>query len=185
MRRRTLLRLAGGAGIGWLAGCTATGPDDGSDGTSTQPTGTASFTERSSASPTPCATRVTATSFSVREVECGTGENAADASVQPTGAGTPETDGAPPTYTVTVTGTIDGADTCHSARLAGVESRPDEDTLRVAVASYVPDSNQTVACGQCIVDVDYEATVELACGYAGVVTVVHDGEPVAEIPLPE
>lgn len=183
MRRRTLLRGAVGVSLGMAAGCTASGPGvgEGPD-PSDSPTETSPTPAPSS---TPCPRRITATSFAVESVECATGENAASALVTPTGDATPDSDGIPPTFTVTVTGTIQGRDTCHRARLVEVEPVPAEDTLRVAIESYVPESNETFACGECIVDVDYVASVELACGYYGVATVIHDGEQVAEVPLPE
>ena len=183
MRRRTVLRVAATSGVGVLAGCTAEGPIDG--GTDTPPTESAqSPTSSPTATATPCAVNRVGTAFAVRDVECGTGETTADASVSPTGDATADGDGSP-RYTVTVTGTIDGADTCHTARLLAAEALPGEDTLRVSVESYVPKSNETVACADCIVDIDYEATVEFECGYYGTVTVLHDGEQVAELPLPE
>lgn len=186
MERRALLRAAGAASAGLFAGCTGVETDPGgspSDDRTESPTTSTS----PSASPSPTVTEPTLESknLEVRSVECGTGENRADASVSPTGEQTPGEDGSPPTHVVTVTGTIDGSNTCHTARLAAVDAKPDADTLRVEVESHVPDSEETPVCGECIVDIDYEATVELAGGYYGVVVVVHGGEQVAEIPLPE
>ncbi|WP_255149814.1 hypothetical protein [Halorarius halobius] len=174
MKRRALLASVGAATTGLLAGCTGTAPGDGSDGS---PSATPTDTPTS----TPCSTELTSKAFEVQSVECGTGENSADASVDPTGAST--ADGT--TYTVTVTGTIDGSDACHTARLRRVEPVPDDDTLRVVVESHVPESKESSVCSQCIVDIDYRATLEFSCGYYGVVEVVHDGETVAEVPLPE
>ncbi|WP_255196114.1 hypothetical protein [Halorarius litoreus] len=183
MRRRTLLRGTAGASLGLFAGCTGSGP--GVDGTDEPTDPSTDATPTPTLSATPCQPKITSTALAVESVVCGIGENAADASVSPTGDATPDADGNPPTYTVTVTGTIRGSDTCHRARLVDAEPASDEDTLRVVVESYVPQSNETVACGECIVDIDYEATVELACDYYGVVAVVHNDEQVAEIPLPE
>lgn len=176
MRRRTLLQAAGAASAGLVAGCTAdgsgSGSPDGTDGPSSSPTATS------------CEEGLADTSLAVRSVECGIGENRADASVDPVGPATPE-DGEAPTYTVTVIGTIDASDPCHSARLGAVRAGSTEDTLRLGVETYRPEENQGDACAECIADVGYEATAAFRCDYPGVVVVVHDGEQVAEIPLPE
>lgn len=179
MRRRALLQAAGATSVGLLAGCTADGTGGGStDGTDE--------TDSPSPSPTvtPCEEELTQSSLAVRSVECGTGANSADASVDPVGPTTPD-DGEAPTYTVTVTGTIDASDPCHSARIESVRAEPSEDTLRLGVETYVPEENQGEACTECIADVEYEATAAFRCEYPGVVVVVHDGEQVAELPLPE
>lgn len=180
MKRRTLLQIAAPSSFGLLAGCTGVAPgDDPTDRSGPHSTGEPSPTS------TPCSTGVISTSFTVTNTECGSGEQTAGASVDPTGDATPDEDGEHPTYTVTVTGTIVGSDACHSAKLAAVEPVPENDTLRVAVEAYVPESKQGSPCADCVVDVDYEATVELSCGYYGVVGVVHDGSQVTEVGLPE
>lgn len=166
-----------------MAGCTANGTDDETSGESASPSSSPSPSD--SPTPTDCQPDLTETSLEVLSVDCGTGENTADASVEPVGAATPDDDGTPPTYTVTVTGTIDAPDPCHSARLGTVRAAVDEDTLRLGVETYVPPEKQDAVCAECIADVDYEATAEFRCDYLGVVAVVHDGEQVAEVPLPE
>lgn len=188
MKRRTLLHLATVSGAGLLAGCTGGGgeaPATATESRPPEPTPTTSPSASPTSTRTPCQTARTSTSFEVLSVECGTGENTADASVSPTGASTPDENGTPPTHTVTVTGTIDGADTCHEARLVAAELNDAADSLQARVESYVPSSDETMACGECIVDIDYELTVTFRCDYPGVVEIVHDGDEVARVPLPE
>lgn len=181
MKRRALLHAAGVAGIGLLAGCTGEESEPGDAPTDSR---TETPNPSSSPSPTPSEPTLESKTFEVVSNACGSGDNDADATVSPTGDRTP-TDGGERAYTVTVTGTIDGSDTCHTARLAAVKLDPASDALRVEVESYVPDSEETPVCGQCIVDIDYEATFEFAGGHYGVVVVVHGGEVIAEISLSE
>lgn len=173
MQRRALLSTLGAVTIGSLAGCL--GSDGGTDPTDTD-------TPTASPSPTPCPLSGNSKSFTVTGSQCGTGEDSANASVSPTGGSTPDSDGEPQTYTVTVTGTIFGSDSCHTARLVGVELG---EQLRVSVKSYVPESKKGQACADCIVDIEYETTVDIQCDYPDTVVVVHNGEQIAEIPLPE
>lgn len=165
MRRRALLRTVGPVAAALIAGCTGSGPGDRS------PTPTAD-SPTSTDSPTPGRTpALVDRSFAVGSNECGTATNRADAHVE---------GGA-----VVVTGIIDGSNTCHTARLAGVELADGGDTLRVAVEAYVPDSEETPVCGPCIVAIEYRSTFTFEGGRPDRVVVSHDGEPVAEIPLPE
>lgn len=202
MRRRSVLAALGTATVGVAAGCTALPGDDpattgsrtdsrsdtstvtattSGDPPSGEPTSTG--TDGSTPTPTDCEMTLFRTDFEVLSTECGTGRNAADATVDSRGTATPSDGGT--RYVVRVDGTIDGSDTCHSARLVAAETVRDGDALRVAVESHVPESNEGRACGDCIVDVDYRVTAEYRCEYPDIVEVVHDGEQIAEIPLPE
>lgn len=166
MKRRTLLQFAGAGSVGLLAGCTANGTGDDTGTETDSPTDPPSPSPSPSPSPDPGT--IASTSFTVTRNECGTGQNSAEGRV----------DGS----TVTVTGVIDGSDTCHTARLD--DAAVDEDgTLSVAVASYVPTEKEDAMCGECIVDIAYEATVEFDGEPPNQAVVTHDGEQVAEFTL--
>lgn len=205
VNRRTLLRRVLAGGVVLAAGCVGDEPTpgaapsdsptgaerDGQDDSTSEgsdppdPTGTGEPTETTGSSPTDGSTgtgedgatsspspadgepRLAGRSFEVVSNECGQGRNEADATA----------DG----RTVTVTGTIDGSNTCYTARLDGASL--DGETLRVDVESYVPESDETRACGQCIVDIEYEATFEFEDGRPDEVVVRHDGERVTTVGL--
>lgn len=188
MKRRTLLRATGASGLAVLAGCTAEGPggepgngtDEPTDSSTPSPSrsstdrpspsatrsSTDDPTESSSPSTTP-GTEHVQSSFTVTNRECGTGKNSAEGS----------SDGS----TVTVSGVVDGSDTCHSAKLA--DATVEDGTLTVAVATYVPQENEGKACSQCIVDIAYEAAFEFEGDTPDRAVVTHDGERVAEFSL--
>lgn len=115
------------------------------------------------------------TSLSVGSASCGTGENAASIAVEATADSTES-----PAGIVTVTGTIRGSDQCHTARLKAASYDESTDTLTVAVVSYVPDDKSDSVCGQCIVDIEYESTVEVGGAVPGTIAVTHGGEEVAK-----
>lgn len=171
MKRRTLLRAAAVAGTGVLAGCADTGPDSGSpaDGQTDSPTD--SPTETPTESPTATegsgggSREVTDRSFEVLEQSCGQGENSATVE-----RGDDR---------VIVEGTIGGSNTCYTAELERAQYDSGADRLTVAVRSYehTPE-DETPACGQCIVDINYRATVEFDDGTPDEVTVRHNGEHV-------
>lgn len=194
MNRRTLLRAATVGGVGLLAGCLGGGTLPGDDPSaspsdSDSPTTTGDSTDTRSPTatgekrPSPSATgthtppnsppehdpALSSTDFEVVSNECGQGRNRADAHAD-----------AP---TVTVTGVIDGSDACYTARLADASLDRSGTTLRMDVESYVPESDETPVCGQCIVDIEYESTFEFEGGLPDEAVVRHDGEQVAEIPL--
>lgn len=195
VNRRTLLRRALACGVVLAAGCVGDEPAPG-DGQSGSPTGTeppdadrddatesgtddvnstddATATDGDGATQSPSPSdgdpRLAGRSFEVVSNECGQGRNEADASA----------DG----RTVTVTGTIDGSNTCYTARLESASLDESGATLRVDVESYVPESDGTPACGQCIVDIEYESTFEFEDGRPDEVVVRHDGEHVATVRL--
>lgn len=168
VNRRALLRAGLPAAVGVVAGCTGGGPaTDSPTDSPTEPSPTATPTD----SPRPREPEVIDTSFTVESNDCGSPANHADAVV----------DG----RTVTVTGTIDGSDTCHTARLADASVSEDGAALLLAVEAYVPASKATQACGQCIVEVDYRASIVFERARPGLVVVTHDGKQIAEIALPE
>lgn len=150
---------------------TGTGEPTGTDGSSPTDgsTGTGEDGATSSPSPADGDPRLAGRSFEVVSNDCGQGRNEADATAEG--------------RTVTVTGTIDGSNTCYTARLKGVSLDGSGTTLRVDVESYVPESDGTRACGQCIVDIEYESTFEFEDGRPDEVVVRHDGEQVATVSL--
>jgi hypothetical protein len=78
--------------------------------------------------------------------------------------------------TVTVDGLIRGSDGCHTARLAGTSV--DGGTLTVGVESYVPESEADEVCQQCLVDIEYTASVTTTGGPPDSVVVEHGDERV-------
>ncbi|MFC7226819.1 hypothetical protein N0B31_05335 [Salinirubellus salinus] len=173
MRRRDLLGLVA-AGTAGLAGCTGSGPG-GRPTDSPTPSETPTATDSPSASPTrtttpePVALAVTDRQFEVLGVECGTAAESATVSHESTGERTGR---------VTVEGVVAGNDTCHSARL--VSATATDDSLDVAVESYVPPENEGRACAECIVDVSYRAVVSYEGPGPFDVVVEHGGEQVAQ-----
>lgn len=141
MDRRHFIAGLGGltAALG-LAGC-LTGPGAGPDTPSPEPP-----TSSPPATPTPEPTdsgdhpvTPAETSFQVLDRSCGQGGNAATVSF---GEGS-----------VTVEGTIGGRDTCDTAELASASLHLD--VLEVVVAVVEEDPDATVACAQCLTDIEY------------------------------
>lgn len=153
MRRRVF--LAGLASATALSGCL------GGAGVSTD---TPSPSPSPSPSPTPEPTDsgehpVTPdqTTFEVVDASCGQGRNAASVSF----------DGA----TVRVEGVIGGRDTCDTARLAAVDYH--RDLLTVVVEVVQEEGTETVACGQCLTDIEYAFSATVAGDGPDQVEVVH------------
>lgn len=181
MRRRDVLALVA-AGTTGLAGCTGAGPagpgsespeptDSPTDSPSDSPTGSPS----PSPTETPTPVTVTDREFEVLGVECGSDAESAAVSHDSTGDSTGR---------VTVRGVVTGNDTCHSARLVGASVT--EEHLRVAVESYVPEEDEGKACAECLVDIDYRATIVYEGDGPFDVVVEHGGERVAQSgPYPE
>lgn len=135
MKRRHVLRATGSALAGLaLAGCLSPGPGEGP--------GDNSPTDQPSPSPT-AERSVTDSGLSDVSSACGTGDNQASVSYA---------DG-----TATVTGTIGGSDTCDTAKLQSVDF--EDGTLRIVLKAEHPEMTGTPACGQCLTDIEYEATV--------------------------
>lgn len=192
MKRRALLTTAAAAAAG-LAGCTdADGLGDGggtptasptrSTPTDSPPNGTDALdgsdggdggdtgdTPTDSPTPTPAETTVTESSLEVLETGCGSGDHAATAEYD--------------NDHVDVEGTIRGSDTCYTAELESARYDEASDELVIAVRAYRPDDAE--ACGQCIVDVDYRATVNYDGPAPGAAVVRHDGREVERTQAPE
>jgi hypothetical protein len=73
---------------------------------------------------------------------------------------------------VAVTGTVWGADLCHTARLADATYAPAADRLDVRVVA-VRQETEGATCAQCIAEIEYAATCSFAGGLPGTVRVVH------------
>jgi len=72
---------------------------------------------------------------------------------------------------VVVTGTVPGSNDCYRARLADASYDAETRTLDVTVASMAKEGAQ--ACAQCIVEIEYEATVSVSGDGPERVTVTH------------
>lgn len=152
MRRRQLLAAMGGlAATGGLAGCL------GSSGGS-PPTETLDPTDSGDHPVTPAET-----SFQVTGRSCGTAENAASV----TFGGD----------SVSVDGVIGGRDSCDTAQLASASLHLDG--LEVVVGVVEEPHTETVACAQCLTDIEYAFRASGLSGGPAQVRVVHrtaDGE---------
>jgi hypothetical protein len=73
---------------------------------------------------------------------------------------------------VTVTGTVSGSNTCYTAKLVDASYDPETGTLDLTVASM--QKEDAGACGQCIVEIEYEATATFEGGLPDSVRVVHE-----------
>lgn len=144
MRRRRV--LTGAAAAFALAGCAGRPPAAGTD------------TARSTTGTGPA---LVDADLRVRSSECGRQVDAASVSFDPDAPA------------VAVDGTVWGADTCHTARLAGASYAPDADRLDVRVVAARRETTGTPACGQCIVEVAYGVTCAFDGGLPGRVRVVH------------
>lgn len=171
MNRRELLQVAGASAGALLAGCLDSG--DGTGGTpgnspTDSPTDSPTPTSSPTASPSPTEpddpASVSGTSFDVVSVDCGEGKNQATVSFG---------------EHVSVTGVVRGSNTCYTAELESMDYDTQADRLTVRVRSYVPESEGTAACGQCIVDIDYDAEVRFDGDNPQTVVVKHNGKEVA------
>jgi len=114
----------------------------------------------SGGTPTPTETpTMTDTTFTVQQVESGTEVDEATVSFEE--------------GTVTVEGTIWGADGCTTAELASADYDPDSGELTVDVATVREEPTGDVACTQAIVEIDYEATATFENGLPDTVVVTH------------
>lgn len=157
----------GSDGTGGTDGTATNDPTD--DGASETETGTGEDTptETETTTETPedsgGSNAVVNRSFEVVSSECGQGANRADV--------------ARSDDRVDVDGTISGSNGCYTAELEDATYDDGADELTVAVRSY-DDSDEGEVCQECIVDIDYRASVEFRDGTPGEVTVVHNGEQV-------
>jgi hypothetical protein len=168
MNRRALLSGLT-TSLAVLSGCLESGSSGGTDGSDggtdgsgddTSPTASPpdSPTESPPDSPTAGGTRLVEQSLTVDSVQCGNSFGETDVTIEG--------------RTVTVDGTIDGKDSCYSARLGTVEYDESEDELRVTVES-VSDADPDEVCQTCIVEIDYAARFEFEGGTPETVSVEH------------
>lgn len=154
MKRRTvLLGLVTAIGSPGCIGASPGDPSPTATPTDTPPTAT-------DASPTPTVSPPGTPSppdFAVTDRSCGNGGNDATVSFED--------------RIVRIAGTIPGRDTCDTAVLDGVEWEGDALTVRVAVVTEKTD--ETVACAECITDIDYTAAIDSGDRTVSEVTVVH------------
>lgn len=101
-------------------------------------------------------------SFEVGGAKCGQGEQRADVT-----RGEARVD---------VDGTSRGRNGCYTAELADATYDDGADELTITVRAYEDGDGQY--CQQCIVDIDYRASVEFEDGTPATVRVLHDGEQV-------
>lgn len=205
-RRRFLQVTAGATALGTLAGCTQNTDDENSDeqtaNTTTRTpgeTGTDSTTtagrntdtlsesppggsttspgEPGASDPTPAPTTMTGTkngvdyTFTVVSNSCGTSENTADVEFNEDAG------------TVVVTGTTNGRNTCMTAKLGTINYDESSDTLSVDIVTVQKDDGSNdddsmTVCGQCIVEIEYKATVSFEETIPSEVGVSHDGNGV-------
>jgi hypothetical protein len=162
MRRRQV--LASTAALLPLAGCAGfDGPNEDDETTETTTTTTPPVTDA-----TPNGPKYEGADFQMTNAECAT-EDATQASVS-----FGET-------TVTVEGTIVGADACYVAKLDSVTHDEMEKELAVVVES-VREADEDTACAQCITAIDYALTARFSDGLPDRVVVSHKrGEAVTEV----
>lgn len=144
-------------------GSTDDGASETETGTATEedtPTGTEGATETPDDSGS--SNEVVGQSFEVVDSACGQGANRAEVA-----RGEDRVD---------VDGTISGRNGCYTAELEAATYDDGADELTVAVRSY--DDSDGGYCQQCIVDIDYRASVEFRDGTPETVTVVHNGDHV-------
>lgn len=174
MNRRELLAQSGGLlAVGSFGGCLAqSGGDAGAvggattDETTERPTTTddeitSAATRTTEGGRTTEETRgdgITDERFELLGVECG--QPTSEASVALGDGGS-----------VVVTGTVPGSNDCYLARLTDASYDAETRTLDVTVSSMAKEGAQ--ACAQCIVEIDYEATVSVSGDGPERVTVTH------------
>jgi hypothetical protein len=148
MDRRTFVATLGALAAGTLAGCLSGDPPAGGDGS--RPTDDQTETP----SPTPDVS-LAETSFTVEDVQSGTGNDEASVSFD---------DG------VAVDGTIMGKNGCYTASLGSATL--EDATLEVVVDSHERDDAD--ACTQALVDIDYRASFTFEGRLPDRVVVEHD-----------
>jgi hypothetical protein len=163
VNRRRLLGIVGLVGVGGLAGCTGSGPG-------TEPTETPSPTPTEPPQPEPIV--VTDADLEVLRVDCGTTDGRASIAHEVTGGQRGR---------LTVMGIIGGRDTCYRARLGQVSFDGAGVRLTIPVVAFLPDSSTDRACSECLVDVEYRATVAYEGAGPFSVVVEHDGDAVASV----
>jgi hypothetical protein len=179
MRRRRFLSTVGAAATLGLAGCAGSeGGDGGDSGTTDSPTARPTTTDRATTNHTTTdrtttnhttkpttdtimTDPITSETFAVTDSGCGQQVNETTVTFDSGDR------------TVTVTGTIHGSDTTKTAQLRSASYDAAADRLTVTVETTRRTTSTTVVGAQCIVEIDYEATITLE-SLPGEVAVVHD-----------
>lgn len=179
MNRRTYLKVAAStAAVGTLAGCTGNG-DGNSDpsGDANSPDETTSEPDDDSTDSEPTDEETTTASppspgeksgsmngidyvFEITDAGCGTAGDSADIEFN-------EDDNE-----VVVTGTIDARDLCRTAGVGSVTYDESEDRSSIVIETRSREDADM--CGQCLVEIDYEARFTYETMPSGA-NVVHDG----------
>ncbi|MCH7662028.1 MAG: hypothetical protein IH933_16115 [Euryarchaeota archaeon] len=170
MNRRSVVRYCGLLAVGSVAGCIDPGLEIISDDTDDE-MDEGESDERGPNDAEPDAeeqdderTEIE-TSFEVHSVDCGSGEDHAEVTVE--------------NDTVVVDGVIRGENGCYSADLSAASI--DEDRLRIEVESH-EDTDEEL-CTQCLTDVVYEAAITISDEYPSRIVVEHDGSNVVRSDL--
>ncbi|MFB6184753.1 MAG: hypothetical protein ABEI96_09390 [Haloarculaceae archaeon] len=165
--RRSFLRAGPVAGALALAGCVGDGPE-------TAETTDEFSTDASPTSETTGEAVPTITDRSFTLLEGGCGQRIDEATI---------------TFgerRVDIEGTIWGSDTCKRVRLQAATYDSETGRLTVAVETYThTEDGETLACAQCIVELDYRATVAFDGGLPAEVEVRHRGEHVTTVLRPD
>ncbi|UPV76051.1 hypothetical protein M0R89_08325 [Halorussus limi] len=179
MKRREMLAAVGGSlAAGSLGGClgryedvagevgdtTSDRPTDAvtTEDTRTPPdetTGEATTTDGAQTTEAGQQGALTGKTFELLDVGCGAPRGEASVSFRDGGS------------SVVVSGTIPGSNDCYIARLADVSYDPATRALDLTVASMAKEGAEM--CAQCIVEIEYEATLSFADGGPASVTVTH------------
>lgn len=171
MHRRTLLRRGAAVATLALAGCTSS-PGPGSDDdteTGDGPGQTETPTDGGTGGGDGEGDVTTGEStFDVTGIVSGTQVDRADVSFESH------------SETVSVDGTIWGADGCKTAELDSVVYDEATGEVTISVATIDREGTEDRACTQAIVQISYEAVVAFEGGLPASTTVVHDGRAVAE-----
>ena len=180
MNRRSVVRYCGLVVVGGATGCIDTapeigseGPDDGASGEDsddtkpddegsddTKPDDEGSDDDESDDEKSDAERAEIETTFEVRSVECGSGEDHAEISTE--------------NQTVIVDGVIGGKNGCYSADLAATSI--EDDRLRIEVESN--EDTDSELCTQCLTDVTYEAMITIDSERPSRIIVEHDGSNV-------
>lgn len=201
MNRRTLLSSIGAVAIGGFAGCTSdgtadaetpgknenAGDDQSADGDSSTGSDPSTGNETSTGNDQSTGDGDSPVAHTPTDGECsettqssGTPVSLAGSSLKllDSGCGNPTDEASvqfePDSTTVVVSGTIWGSDGCAVPTLADVRYDGQADELSVTVTTKNRQTEEPMACIQCIVELDYRATVEFDGGLPESVTVTHD-----------
>ncbi|MDY6776390.1 MAG: hypothetical protein SV253_10045 [Halobacteria archaeon] len=104
-------------------------------------------------------TRYVSSSFSAASGNCGTQTDEE-----------PEVEFNKKDLTVSVSGVLNGRDTCETAEIASAEYSSDDDSFRVEIETVKHDTDKM--CAQCITEIEYSAKFGFEGGLPSKVTVV-------------